>query len=67
MLSLAADGSEETRRIPGNRNFFELQDLKEGVTYLVQVTTLVGSQESDPATITVQLGTCAWGPVQGHG
>nr|XP_048713923.1 collagen alpha-1(VII) chain isoform X3 [Caretta caretta] len=49
------DGSEETRRIPGNRNFFELQDLKEGVTYLVQVTTLVGSQESDPATITVQL------------
>ncbi|XP_032094990.1 collagen alpha-1(VII) chain [Thamnophis elegans] len=49
------DRSEETRRIPGDQNFFELQDLKEGVTYLVQITTQLGTQESIPATLTFQV------------
>ncbi|XP_053155536.1 collagen alpha-1(VII) chain isoform X2 [Hemicordylus capensis] len=45
------DGSEETRRISGDQSVFELQDLKEGVTYSVRITTLLGLQESTPATI----------------
>ncbi|XP_058023138.1 collagen alpha-1(VII) chain isoform X1 [Ahaetulla prasina] len=49
------DRSEETKRIPGDQNFFELQDLKEGVTYLVQITTQLGTQESAPATLTFQV------------
>ncbi|KAM6470386.1 collagen alpha-1(VII) chain [Liasis olivaceus] len=49
------DGSEETKRIPGDRSFFELQDLKEGVTYLVQITTQLGTQESTPATLSLQV------------
>ncbi|KAG8128134.1 hypothetical protein E2320_014986, partial [Naja naja] len=50
------DQSEETRRIPGDQSFFEFQDLKEGVTYLVQITTQLGTQESTPATLTFQVG-----------
>ncbi|XP_078241389.1 collagen alpha-1(VII) chain isoform X4 [Pogona vitticeps] len=49
------DGSEEVRRIPGEQSFLELQDLKDGVTYSVQITTLSGTQESIPATITFQV------------
>ncbi|XP_070587488.1 collagen alpha-1(VII) chain-like, partial [Erythrolamprus reginae] len=49
------DGSEQTRRIPGDQSFFELQNLKEGVTYLVQITTQMGTQESTPATLSFQV------------
>ncbi|KAL7986113.1 hypothetical protein Chor_011279, partial [Crotalus horridus] len=49
------DRSEETRRIPGDQSFFELQDLKEGVPYLVQIITQLGTQESTPAILTFQV------------
>nr|XP_020653718.1 collagen alpha-1(VII) chain [Pogona vitticeps] len=49
------DGSEEVRRIPGEQSFLELQDLKDSVTYSVQITTLSGTQESIPATLTFQV------------
>ncbi|KAK9406165.1 collagen alpha-1VII chain [Crotalus adamanteus] len=49
------DRSEETRRIPGDQSSFELQDLKEGVPYLVQIITQLGTQESTPATLTFQV------------
>ncbi|KAL8212551.1 UNVERIFIED_CONTAM: hypothetical protein K2H54_050547 [Gekko kuhli] len=49
------DGTEETKQIPGDRGFIELQDLKDGVRYLVRITTLMGSQESPPATITFNM------------
>ncbi|XP_026576616.1 collagen alpha-1(VII) chain-like [Pseudonaja textilis] len=54
------DQSEETRRIPGDQSFFELQNLKEGVTYLVQITTQLGTQESIPATLTFQVERSGW-------
>ncbi|KAM3848241.1 collagen alpha-1(VII) chain [Vipera latastei] len=57
------DQSEETRRIPGDQSFFELQDLKEGVTYLVQIITQLGTQESTPATLTFQVGLPSVGSI----
>lgn len=56
LLYTISDGTEETKQIPGDRGFIELQDLKDGVRYLVRITTLMGSQESTPATITFNMG-----------
>ncbi|XP_062977415.1 collagen alpha-1(VII) chain [Elgaria multicarinata webbii] len=49
------DGSEEIRRIGGDQSFFDLQNLKDGVTYTVRISTLSGIQESVPATLTFQV------------
>ncbi|NWH76187.1 CO7A1 protein, partial [Piaya cayana] len=49
------DGTERTRRIPGSQTALELGDLREGITYLVRVSALVGGQEGSAATLTVRL------------
>ncbi|NXY20585.1 CO7A1 protein, partial [Atrichornis clamosus] len=49
------DGTERTRRIPGSQTRLELGDLREGITYLVRVSALVGSREGNAATLTVRL------------
>ncbi|NXC79092.1 CO7A1 protein, partial [Cercotrichas coryphoeus] len=49
------DGTERTRRIPGSQTGLELGDLREGITYLVRVSALVGSQEGSAATLTIRL------------
>nr|XP_014341886.1 PREDICTED: collagen alpha-1(VII) chain [Latimeria chalumnae] len=49
------DGSEVTRRIPGSQNRFELEELKERVTYIIRVAALIGSQEGAAASLSVQI------------
>nr|XP_016846318.1 PREDICTED: collagen alpha-1(VII) chain [Anolis carolinensis] len=49
------DGSEMVRQISGDENSLELRDLKDGIVYLIRMTTVSGSQESTPATIRFQV------------
>ncbi|XP_061864653.1 collagen alpha-1(VII) chain [Colius striatus] len=49
------DGTERTRRVAGSETRLELSDLREGITYLVRVSALVGTREGSAATITVRL------------
>lgn len=52
---LLADGTERTRHIPGSETGLDLGDLEEGITYLVRVSALAGSQEGNAATLTIRL------------
>ncbi|RMC00145.1 hypothetical protein DUI87_23556 [Hirundo rustica rustica] len=49
------DGTERTRHIPGSQTGLELGDLQEGITYLVRVSALAGSQEGNAAMLTIRL------------
>ncbi|TRZ13503.1 hypothetical protein HGM15179_013603 [Zosterops borbonicus] len=49
------DGTERTRHIPGSETGLDLGDLEEGITYLVRVSALAGSQEGNAATLTIRL------------
>ncbi|KAL0978337.1 hypothetical protein UPYG_G00169230 [Umbra pygmaea] len=46
--------TEETRSIPGSQTTFDLQDLKEGASYGVSVTALVGGNEGAPVTVYIK-------------
>lgn len=52
---LLADGTESTKHIPGSETGLELGDLQKGITYLVRVSALAGSQEGNAATLTIHL------------
>lgn len=52
---LPADGTERTRRVPGGQTALELGDLREGVTYLVRVSALVGGREGSADTLNIRV------------
>lgn len=52
---LLADGTERTRRVQGSQTALELGDLREGVTYLVRVSALVGGREGSATTLSVRV------------
>ncbi|NXG56027.1 CO7A1 protein, partial [Hemiprocne comata] len=52
---LLADGTERTRRVPGSQTGLELSDLREGITYLVRVSALVGGREGSAAMLSLRL------------
>lgn len=49
-------GTEEIRSIPGNQTTLDLRDLTVGVSYVVTVTALVGTNEGDPVTVSIKPG-----------
>lgn len=44
------------RRIPSSQTTLDLDDLKEGVVYVVRVSALAGSQEGSAASLSIRLG-----------
>uniref|UniRef100_A0A3P9A9C8 Collagen, type VII, alpha 1 n=1 Tax=Esox lucius TaxID=8010 RepID=A0A3P9A9C8_ESOLU len=46
--------TEETRSIPGSQTTLDLKDLKEGVSYGVSVTALVGDYEGEQVTVNIK-------------
>lgn len=57
---LPVDGTERIRRVPGTQTALELGDLREGVTYLVRVSALVGSREGSAAALSIHVSKCTW-------
>lgn len=58
-----AGGSENSRRVPGHTNSFDIPNLEGGVSYTVKVTALIGNREGNPVSIVVTTREC-WG--RGH-
>ncbi|XP_018612087.1 collagen alpha-1(VII) chain [Scleropages formosus] len=56
-------GTEETRSIPGNETTLDLQNLAEGISYIVTVTAVVGNAEGDPVSVTIRAEQQAVGKV----
>ncbi|XP_043934380.1 collagen alpha-1(VII) chain-like, partial [Protopterus annectens] len=59
------DGTEFVRFVPGDQNTFEIHDLKEGITYIIRVSTLIGTREGNPITISVRTEEATETPVPG--
>lgn len=58
-----AGGLENSRRVPGHINSFDIPNLEGGVSYTVKVTALIGNREGNPVSIVVTTREC-WG--RGH-
>ncbi|KAL2299817.1 hypothetical protein Nmel_012667 [Mimus melanotis] len=46
-------GSENSRRVPGHTNSFDIPNLEGGVSYTVKVTALIGNREGNPVSVVV--------------
>lgn len=55
--------SENSRRVPGHINSFDIPNLEGGVSYTVKVTALIGNREGNPVSVVVTTRKC-WG--RGH-
>lgn len=58
-----AGGPENSRRVPGHTNSFDIPNLEGGVSYTVKVTALIGNREGNPVSVVVTTREC-WG--RGH-
>ncbi|KAI1234455.1 Collagen alpha-1(VII) chain, partial [Lamprotornis superbus] len=58
-----AGGSENSQRVPGHTNSFDIPNLEGGVSYTVKVTALIGNREGNPVSVVVTTREC-WG--RGH-
>ncbi|XP_066555651.1 collagen alpha-1(VII) chain [Amia ocellicauda] len=47
-------GTEETFTVPGDQTTFDLENLKEGVSYALSLTALVGSRVGNPVSVTIR-------------
>lgn len=56
VFNVMSAGTEEIRSIPGNQTTLDLRDLTVGVSYVVTVTALVGTNEGDPVTVSIKPG-----------
>lgn len=56
VFTVMSAGTEEIRSIPGNQTTLDLRDLTVGVSYVVTVTALVGTNEGDPVTVSIKPG-----------
>ncbi|KYO29739.1 collagen alpha-1(VII) chain isoform B [Alligator mississippiensis] len=57
------DGTERMRRIPSSQTTLDLDDLKEGVVYVVRVSALAGSQEGSAASLSIRLDSSPVGSI----
>nr|XP_041574710.1 collagen alpha-1(VII) chain isoform X10 [Taeniopygia guttata] len=46
-------GLENSRRVPGHTNSFDIPNLEGGVSYTVKVTALIGNREGNPVSVVV--------------
>ncbi|KAF4799411.1 hypothetical protein TURU_054803 [Turdus rufiventris] len=46
-------GPENSRRVPGHTNSFDIPNLEGGVSYTVKVTALIGNREGNPVSVVV--------------
>ncbi|RLV99448.1 hypothetical protein DV515_00009730 [Chloebia gouldiae] len=46
-------GLENSRRVPGHTNYFDIPNLEGGVSYTVKVTALIGNREGNPVSVVV--------------
>ncbi|XP_018425152.1 PREDICTED: collagen alpha-1(VII) chain-like [Nanorana parkeri] len=54
LIRNSEDGTERSQVIPGDQTTFELTDVQEGITYVVRVTPVAGTNEGTPVTINVR-------------
>ncbi|XP_058844205.1 collagen alpha-1(VII) chain-like isoform X2 [Acipenser ruthenus] len=53
-ISSSEGDAEVSSLISGDQTTFDLEDLREGRTYLIRLTALVGSREGNPVTVSVR-------------
>ncbi|NWX28551.1 CO7A1 protein, partial [Notiomystis cincta] len=53
MWSRRDGGLENSRRVPGHINSFDIPNLEGGVSYTVKVTALIGNREGNPVSVVV--------------
>ncbi|MEE6502220.1 hypothetical protein FKM82_004446, partial [Ascaphus truei] len=60
----SADGTiERIKRVPGNQNTVEIDELQEGTTYVLLVSAVVGNREGTAVPISVRIAPVAVGSV----
>ncbi|XP_066452913.1 collagen alpha-1(VII) chain isoform X1 [Eleutherodactylus coqui] len=59
LIRNSEDGTERSQAISGDQTTYELTDIREGITYIVRVTPVMGTKEGIPMTINVKTGDTA--------